>query len=33
MSFNFLNLDEKELDSPVYRIMKEDHVISLFRDR
>ena len=33
MSFNFMNLEEKELDRPVYRIMKEDYVISLFRDR
>jgi hypothetical protein len=30
MNLNFLNLTEKELDTPIYRIMKEEHVIQLF---
>lgn len=33
MSLNFLNMTEKELDGPIYRIMKEEHVIRLFIER
>lgn len=30
---NFLNLSENELDKPIYRIMKQEHVISLFAEK
>ncbi|MFD2653895.1 hypothetical protein [Brucella rhizosphaerae] len=30
---NFLNLTDSELDRPIYRIMKQEHVISLFKDK
>ncbi|OWZ94118.1 hypothetical protein B9J07_06465 [Sinorhizobium sp. LM21] len=33
MKMNFLNLTEAELDKPIYRIMKEEHVIRLFTER
>jgi hypothetical protein len=33
LKLNFLNLKEAELDKPIYRIMKEEHVIQLFTDR
>lgn len=33
MKLNFLNLTEKELDTPIYRIMKEEHVIRLFAEQ
>lgn len=33
MNLNFLNLTEKELDTPIYRIMKEEHVIRLFTEQ
>lgn len=33
MNLNFLNLTDKELDTPIYRIMKEEHVIRLFAEK
>lgn len=33
LKLNFLNLKENDLDKPIYRIMKEEHVIKLFTDR
>lgn len=33
MKLNFLNLTETQLDKPIYRIMKEEHVIQLFTER
>ncbi|AUH64064.1 hypothetical protein [Paracoccus zhejiangensis] len=33
MTLNFLNLTETERDKPIYRIMKEEHVIRLFTER
>lgn len=33
MKLNFLNLTENELDRPIYRIMKEEHVIGLFTEQ
>lgn len=33
MNLNFLNLTKKELDTPIYRIMKEEHVIRLFAEQ
>jgi hypothetical protein len=31
--FNFLNLTDRELDKPIYRIMKQEHVLKLFEDK
>ena len=33
MDLNYLNLTDAELDKPIYRIMKEDHVIQFFKER
>ena len=33
MNLNFLNLTEKEIDTPIYRIMKEEHVIRMFAEQ
>jgi len=33
LKLNFLNLTEAELDKPIYRIMKEVHVVQLFKSR
>lgn len=32
-ALNFLNLTDKQLDKPIYRIMKEEHVIGLFTEK
>ncbi len=33
ITLNFLNLTDNELDRPIYRIMKQEHVIGLFADK
>ena|GEM_PF-753560 len=33
MRSNFINLSEVELDKPIYRIMREEHVIGMFKER